>query len=148
MIKDCALEGETVCWKESLSNDLINIKERYSGLERELDLHNQLLEESKQRYNDLETKFHHLKEERDSLSKMASESSQKLLLVNDQKENVLKDLNTECQRRKDLEEKIKQFSIAFAHRKTSLSSFHSEFRSKIEKLRAENPVSTPKFIGC
>lgn len=147
MIKDCALEGRTKCWKENLSNELDIVKERYHDLERELHINNQLLEESKRRYNNLETEYQHLKEERDSLCKTASESSQKLALVTDQKENVLKGLNTEFQRRKDLEEKIKQFSVAFASRQTSLVSFHSDFKSKIEKLRAENPVSAPKSFG-
>ena len=148
MIKGCTLEGETACWKEKLSNELNTIRERYHGLEKELSLNNQLLEESKVRYNNLETEFHHLTEERDTLCKMVSESSQKLALITDQKENVLKDLNTEFQRRKDLQEKIKQFSVAFARRKTSLVSLHSEFKSKIEEMRAENPVSAPKSFGC
>lgn len=135
------MEGETVCWKENLSNELDAIKERCGDLEKKLDLHNKLLEESKRRYIDLETQYHHLKGERDSLSKVVSESSKKLVSVIDQKENVLKDLNSEYQRRKDLEEKIKKFSIAFSNRKTSLVSFHSEFKSKIEKLRSDNPNS-------
>ncbi|POO03725.1 Kinesin-like protein [Trema orientale] len=146
--KGCTLEGETTCWKEKLSNELNTLKERYHGLEKELGLNNQLLEESKQRYSNLETEFHHLSEERDALCKMVSESSRKLALVTNQKDNVLKDLNAEFQRRKDLQEKIKQFSVAFAHRKTSLVSFHSEFRSKIEEMRAQNPVSTLKTLGC
>ena len=145
MVKDCALEGGTTCWKENLSNELSIVKERYHGLERELHLNSQLLEESRQRCNNLETEYQHLKEE---MCRTASESSRKLALVTDQKENVLKDLNTEFQRRKDLEEKIKQFSVAFACRKTSLVSFHSEFKSRIEKLKAENPVSAPKSFGC
>ncbi|PON65553.1 Kinesin-like protein [Parasponia andersonii] len=146
--KGSTLKGETTCWKEKLSNELNTLKERYHGLEKELGLNNQLLEESKQRYNNLETEFHHLLEEREALCKMVSESSRKLAIVTNQKDNVLKDLNAEFQRRKDLQEKIKQFSVAFAHRKTSLVSFHSEFKYKIEEMRAQNPVSTPKSLGC
>ncbi|KAL5558699.1 hypothetical protein UlMin_034910 [Ulmus minor] len=146
--KGCNLDGETTCWKEKLSNELDTIKERYHSLEKELDSNNQLLEVSKQRYNSLETEYHRLREEKDSLSKMVSESSQKIARVTDQKENVLRDLNTEFQKRKDLEEKIKQFSVAFASRKTSLVSFHSEFRSKVEELRARNPVPASKSFGC
>ncbi|PQP93468.1 kinesin-related protein 11 [Prunus yedoensis var. nudiflora] len=144
----CATGGENACWKEKLSNELITIKERYHGLEEELDSNNQLLEKSKQRYDALEAEFQLLREERDSLHKMISESSQTLALATDQKENVLKDLNNEVLRRKDLEEKIKQFSVAFGCRKTSLMSFHSEFKSKIESLRAKNPASMPKSVGC
>ncbi|XP_034201768.1 kinesin-like protein KIN-7N isoform X2 [Prunus dulcis] len=146
--KGCATGGENACWKEKLSNELITIKERYHGLEEELDSNNQLLEKSKQRYDALEAEFQLLKEERDSLHKIVSESSQTLALATDQKENVLKDLNNEVLRRKDLEEKIKEFSVAFGCRKTLLMSFHSEFKSKIESLRAKNPASVPKSVGC
>ncbi|ONI33365.1 hypothetical protein PRUPE_1G419600 [Prunus persica] len=146
--QECATGGENACWKEKLSNELITIKERYHGLEEELDSNNQLLEKSKQRYDALEAEFQLLKEERDSLHKMVSESSQTLALATDQKENVLKDLNNEVLRRKDLEEKIKEFSVAFGCRKTLLMSFHSEFKSKIESLRAKNPASVPKSVGC
>ncbi|XP_030479327.2 kinesin-like protein KIN-7N [Cannabis sativa] len=146
--KGCTLDGETASLKEKLSNELNTITERYHGLLKELSLNSKLLEESKQRYSSLETEFHHLAKERDSLCKMASESSQKLGVVTDQKENLLKDLNIEFQRRKDLQEKIKQFSAAFAHRKTSLVSFHSEFKSKIEEIRSQNPVSAPNSFGC
>ena len=40
--------------------------------------------------------------------------------------------DSEVQRRKDLNEEIKQFSIAFASRQKSLTSIHGEFKSKIE----------------
>ncbi|XP_062097637.1 kinesin-like protein KIN-7N [Humulus lupulus] len=146
--KGCTLEGETACLKEKLLNELNAITERYHGLQKELSLNSKLLEESKQKYNSLETEFHHLTKERDSLCKMASESSQKLALVTDQRENLLKDLNIEFQRRKDVQEKIKQFSAAFACRKTSLVSFHSEFKSKIEEIKSQNPVSAPNSFGC
>ena len=140
--------GETANWKENLSNELNTIKERYNDLEKELNCNNHLLDASKHRYDTLENEFQLLKEERDGLQKMISESSQELALVTDQKENVLKDLNSEFQRRKNLEEKVRQFSVAFASRKTSLASFHGEFKSKIEKLRAQNPVSAPKPLEC
>lgn len=142
MIKGCAVGGETGYGKENLTNELNTIKERYHDLEIELQSNIQLLEASKQRYDTLEAEFHLLKDDRDSLHNMVSESSQELALVTDQKENVLKDLNTEFQRRKDLEEKIKQFSVAFACRKMSFASFHGEFKSKIKKLRTQSSFST------
>ncbi|KAK8683985.1 hypothetical protein V6N13_040023 [Hibiscus sabdariffa] len=115
-------------------------------LKQELDVNNNLLETSKERYGSLEREFQLLKEERDSLQKSVSESSQKLTFVTDQKENILKDLNSEVQRRKDLEAEIKQFSVAFASRQRSLASIHGEFKSKMEKLRAENPVPLHKSL--
>lgn len=111
-----------------------------SELKQELDLSNNSLESSKQRYGSLEREFQQLKEERDSLLQTVSESSKNITFLTDQKENMLKDLNCEVQRRKDLEAEIKQFSVAFASRQRSLASIHGEFKSKIEKLRAENLV--------
>ncbi|XP_050265629.1 kinesin-like protein KIN-7N isoform X2 [Quercus robur] len=146
--KGCTQGGETACWKEELSNELNTIKERYYGLEKELDHNNQLLVVSKERYDSLEREFRLLKEDRDLLHQMVSDSSQKLSLVTDQKENVLKDLNTEVRRRKNLEEEIKQFSVAFASRQRSLASFHSDINSNCEKLRTQCLVSLPKSRGC
>lgn len=146
--KGCTQGGETACCKEELSNELNTIKERYDGLEKELDHNNQLLVVSKERYDSLEREFRLLKEDRDLLHQMVSESSQKLALVTDQKENVLKDWNTEVQRRSNLEEEIKEFSVAFASRQRSLMSFQSDIKSKCEKLRAQCLVSVPKSLGC
>ncbi|MBA0567665.1 hypothetical protein Golob_005214, partial [Gossypium lobatum] len=111
-----------------------------SELKQELDLSNNSLESSEQRYGNLEREFQKLKDERDSLLQTVSESSKNITFLTDQKENILKDLNSEVQRRKDLEAEIKQFSVAFASRQRSLASIHGEFKSKIEKLRAENLV--------
>ncbi|KAK5824021.1 kinesin-like protein KIN-7N [Gossypium arboreum] len=122
----------------------VQINSRLMGeiceLKQELDLSNNSLESSKQRYGNLEREFQKLKEERDSLLQTVSESSKNITFLTDQKENILKDLNCEVQRRKDLEVEIKQFSVAFASRQRSLASIHGEFKSKIEKLRAENLV--------
>ncbi|KAJ4701581.1 Kinesin-like protein [Melia azedarach] len=139
--------GETTCWKEELSNELNTIKEKYDELEKELDLNNKLLDASKERYDSLELEYQRLKEDRDSLHKKVSESSQTLALVTNQKENVLKDLNAEVRKRKGLEEEIKQFGVAFACRQKSLVSFHSDLKSKLEKLRAQSPISAPKSLG-
>ncbi|EEF52244.1 ATP binding protein, putative [Ricinus communis] len=146
--KDSTLGGETAYAKEKLNYELDSIKEKYHDLEKQLTLNNQLLEDSKEKYTSLERKFELLKEERDSLLDRVSESSQKLTLVTAQKEDLLKDLNTAEQRRKDLGEEIKQFSTAFAIRQRSFMSFRSEFKSKIEKLRALHPVSVSKPLGC
>ncbi|KAH9699112.1 kinesin-like protein KIN-7N [Citrus sinensis] len=146
-VKGCAQEEESTCWKEKLSSELNTIKEKYHGLEKDLDLNNKFLETSKEMYDSLEREFRLLQEERDSLLNKVSESSQTLTMVTDQKENVLKDYNTEVEKKKNLEEEIKQFSAAFACRQKSLVSFHSDLKSKIEKLRAQNPVSVPKSRG-
>ncbi|PPS03323.1 hypothetical protein GOBAR_AA17346 [Gossypium barbadense] len=106
----------------------VQINSRLMGeiceLKQELDLSNNSSESSKQRYGNLETEFQKLKEERDSLLQTVSESSKNITFLTDQKENILKDLNCEVQRRKDLEVEIKQFSVAFASRQRSLASIH------------------------
>ncbi|KAK7383246.1 hypothetical protein VNO78_28920 [Psophocarpus tetragonolobus] len=106
--KDSDLGGESAYSKEDLN-------ERYENLERELQI---------------------LKVERDSLLQKFSESSQKLFMVSSQKENALKDLNAELQRRKILEGEVKQFIAAFASRQKSWISFHSDLKTKIEGWRA------------
>ncbi|KAH7846900.1 hypothetical protein Vadar_019428 [Vaccinium darrowii] len=141
--KDCTLGQEIACLKEKLSK----ITEKYQSLEKDLNANVHLLELSKERYGILEMEFHLLKEERDSLLKTVSGSSKSLERVSEEKDRVWQDLNSEVQRRKHLEEEIKQFGIAFACRQKSLMSFQSEFKSKFEKLKAQNPVSLPKSLG-
>ncbi|CAK9167529.1 unnamed protein product, partial [Ilex paraguariensis] len=142
--KGCTLGGEIACWKEKLDNEVNEIKEKYLSLEKEMNINNQLLEVSKHRYHSLEREFHNLKEERDALLQKVSSSSQRLAQVTEQKEKVLHDFNTEVQRRKDLEQEIKQFSVAFACRQRSLISFHTDFKTKVENMKAQSAVSIRK----
>ncbi|KAG2390285.1 Kinesin-like protein [Vigna angularis] len=100
-----------------------------------------------ERYESMERELHLLKVERESLLQKFSESSEKLSMVSSQKENVLKDLNTEVLRRKNLEGEVKQFAAAFASRQESLSSFHSDLKTEIGKWRAQTPNSLPKSFG-
>ncbi|KAK6939743.1 hypothetical protein RJ641_029274 [Dillenia turbinata] len=145
--KDCMLGEESTC-REDLSNELTEIK-KCKGLEKEMELNNKLLEASKQSYQSLERDYYQLKEERDSLSQKVSSSSLKLALITDEKDDVLRELELQIQRRKNLEEEIKQFSVAFACRQKNLKAFHSEFKSKIEILKSQNPVSVqhPALLG-
>ncbi|KAL6983032.1 hypothetical protein U1Q18_016424 [Sarracenia purpurea var. burkii] len=138
--EDCTLGEEIACLKEKLSNDLSTIKEKYQSLEGELNINTRLLEASRKRYQSLEIEFCLLKEERDLLQQTVSSSSQRLAQVTEQKVKVWQDLNAEVQKRKDLEEDIKRFGVAFACRQKSMMSFHNEFKSKIENLMTENLV--------
>lgn len=81
-----------------------------------------------------------LKNERDSLLHKLSESSDKFAMVSNQKENALKDLNTEVQRRKNLEGEVKQFTTAFVRRQQSLISLRSDLKTKIENWKAQTPI--------
>lgn len=105
-------------------------------------------EDLNERYENLEKELLNLKVERDSLQQKFSESSEKLAMAFSQKENALKDLNTEVQRRKNLEGEFKQFTATFASRQKSLISLHSELKTNIEKWRTQTPISVPKSFGC
>lgn len=141
MIKDCTLGGEIASWKRKLDEDIKTIQAKYQNLEKELDLNNQLLIASRDRYNSLEREFHLLKEERDVLMRKVSTSSEKLELVTNQKGKVWEDLNAEVTRRKNLEDEIKQFSVAFACRQRSIVSLHSDFKSVIGNFKSQKPIS-------
>ncbi|CAA0302464.1 unnamed protein product [Arabidopsis thaliana] len=130
---------ETAALEEKkLKSELIIIKERYNELEKELCLDKQLLEASRESHEKLIKEVQFLKEERDSLDRKISQSTQRLRVIASDKENALKDLNVEVKRRKDMEEEIKHISIAFATRHKSFVSFHSEIKSKMQKLTTQN----------
>lgn len=103
-----------------------------------------------ERYESMEKELLLLKDERDSLLLKFSESSEKFAIVSSQKENALKDLNTEVQRRKNLEGDLKQFIADFTCRQKSHISFHSEHKTKIDKWRDQTTISISvlKSFGC
>ncbi|CAA3005562.1 kinesin KIN-7N [Olea europaea subsp. europaea] len=141
------LGEEIASWKRKLEDEVKTIKQKYQNLESELVVNNKILEVSENKYHSLEREFNLLKAERDDLLERVSNSSQMLAQFRDQKENFLQDLNAEVQRRKKLEEEIKQFSVAFASRQRSIMSFQSDFKSVLENLKAQNPVSASKSLG-
>lgn len=145
MIK--GLVEEIASWKKKMDNEVEAFKVKYRNLKEELNSNNQLLEVSKDKYHSLEREFHLLKEEKDALVVRVSNSSQTLALVTDQKEKALQDLKIEAQKRKNLEEEIKKFTTAFSYRQKSFVSFQSDFKSIIENLKAQNPVSLSKAHG-
>ncbi|KAL2574707.1 hypothetical protein AAZV13_17G202700 [Glycine max] len=100
-----------------------------------------------ERYENLERELLLLKVERDSLLQKFSESSEKLSMVSSQKENALKELNTEVLRRKNIEGEVKQIAAAFTNRQKSLISFHSDLKTKIENWRAQTTILVPKSFG-
>lgn len=138
---------EIASWKRKLEDEVKTIKQKYQNLESELVVNNKILEVSENKYHSLEREFNLLKAERDDLLERVSNSLQMLAQFRDQKENFLQDLNAEVQRRKKLEEEIKQFSVAFASRQRSIMSFQSDFKSVLENLKAQNPVSASKSLG-
>lgn len=132
------LGRQIACWKQELRNEVKMIKEKYTDLEKELEVSNQLRELSDGKYHSLEREFKLLKEDRDAMHQRISTSSQTLA---QQKENALKELNIEARRRKKLEEEIKQFSVAFACRQRSGTSFHSEFKSILDNMNPTTSLS-------
>ncbi|KAI3409037.1 Kinesin-like protein [Psidium guajava] len=145
--KDGGLGGEMAVCKENLIAEINAIKDKYHGIQKELEESNQLLGVSRQKYCRLERDFQLLKEERDSLLHSVFESTANVSLATDQRENVLKDLNSEVQRRKNLEGEIKKFRMAFLGRQNSLASIQSELRLKVEKMRDGSTISVPKSLG-
>lgn len=130
--------AQIASWKTELSGEINLIKEIFQSLEQELDINNHLLEASKERVDCLEKESQLLLEERDALLLTVSDSSKRLDSMSQQNEMILQDLTCEIQRRKGLEEEIKQFSIAFASRQRSLMSFHTNFKSKLDHLKAQS----------
>ncbi|KAJ4848784.1 hypothetical protein Tsubulata_025768 [Turnera subulata] len=139
--------GEAAFSKKKPGIELDNLKDKCHGKVIELDHSNQLLEVSRERYCTLERDFQLLKDERDALLQTVSEASQKLESVTSQKENILKDLNAEAQRRKYIGEEIKQISNALANRKKLSMSFYSEIISKIEEFKAQGTLTPSKTLG-
>ncbi|KAL6572412.1 hypothetical protein OROMI_013370 [Orobanche minor] len=149
-VSDCSskikgnLGGQIACWKQELEYDAKMMKQKYSDLEKELEVSNQLLKVSDGKNRSLERELYLLKEDRDAVLKKICSSSQLLEQTTGQKEKALEDLNNEVRRRKKLEEEIKQFHIAFACRQRSIMSFHSEFKSILEVLKSQNPTLLSK----
>ncbi|XP_077233887.1 P-loop containing nucleoside triphosphate hydrolases superfamily protein [Tasmannia lanceolata] len=134
-------------WKKNLNSELEATTERCHSLERECNLNIQLLEASKERECNLERECNILKEERASLHQTLSTSSQNLALLTAQNEEILKDLTMVLQKRKELEEEVQQFGLAFSRRQSLFMSFHGEFKAKIENLRASPAILIPKSCG-
>ncbi|KAL3617867.1 hypothetical protein CASFOL_038188 [Castilleja foliolosa] len=135
-------------WKQASENEVKTMKQKYADLEKELEVSNQLLKVSEGKYLSLEREFDLLKRDRDASLEKISNSSLSLEQITVEKENALRDLNTEVRRRKKLEEEIKQFSMAFACRQRSIVSFHSEFKSVLDVMKAQSPISSSKSHGC
>ncbi|KAL9992388.1 hypothetical protein Hdeb2414_s1181g00989741 [Helianthus debilis subsp. tardiflorus] len=50
----------------------------------------------------------------------------------------MEELTCEKERRQDLQEIVKNFSIAFAKRQESMKSFIEDFKSKLDHLKAQS----------
>ncbi|KAJ9567621.1 hypothetical protein OSB04_003587 [Centaurea solstitialis] len=145
--QDCNLEQRIDCWKVEISGEIKLMKQRYESLEQERDTNNHVLEACKERIHGLERESQLLSEERDDLLKSVSDSSTRVASLTQQNEKILQDLRCEIQRRKDLEEEIRQFSIVYASRQRSLVLFHNDFKSKLDNLKAQSPFLLPKSCG-
>ncbi|XP_024977098.1 kinesin-like protein KIN-7N [Cynara cardunculus var. scolymus] len=142
--KECTLGQRIASWKAEVRGEIELMKERYESLEQELDTNNHILEACKERIHGLERERQLLSEERDDL---LTDSSTRVALLTQQNEKILQDMRSEIRKRKDLEEEIKQFSIAFASRQRSLVLFHNDFKSKLDNLKAQSPLMLPKSCG-
>ncbi|XP_073021338.1 kinesin-like protein KIN-7N isoform X2 [Primulina eburnea] len=135
-VKLNTLGGQIAYWKEAIENEVATIKQKYNNLENERDISNKLLEISEGKYQSLERELYLLKEDKEGLVQRISSLSQMLKLVTGQKDNAFQDLKREVRRKKNLEEEIKLFSIAFAGRQRSLNSFHDDFKAILDTMKS------------
>lgn len=148
LVKGVDFREEPACWKDLLSNELNTIRDKYISLEKDVDQNNQgVLEETNSRYLELEREFQVLQQEKYSLLDKVSKSCQNLTLVSEEREILLERYKSEIHKRRNLEQGIEQFSVAFASRKKSLASFHSEFKSKVDNLKSQNPAVVISSLG-
>lgn len=77
-----------------------------------------------------------LREEKASLVETLSLSKQDNEHLRAQKEELLKELNTEKQKMKELKEEIRQFSLAFHQREGLLTSIYTKSKAMMENLNA------------
>ncbi|XXG48855.1 hypothetical protein AAC387_Pa02g3189 [Persea americana] len=130
--------------KEELKIELDATRERCHVLERECSHNNELLKASEVRFCNLEKECSLLKEEQATFVQNLSTYAQNLVLVTTQKEKISEDLSIELQKRKELEEEVRRFGLAFAQRQRSFMTFHGELKDKMDNLRASSrsvPIS-------
>ncbi|XP_031481201.1 kinesin-like protein KIN-7L isoform X1 [Nymphaea colorata] len=94
----------------------------------------QLLESVQERCCNLEEECNSMKEERASLVHALSISTQNLALLNSQKEEMRKELK-ELRRRKTIDEKLRQFGMAFIERHSLFASLRDDVQAKSQCLQ-------------
>ncbi|XP_038983599.1 kinesin-like protein KIN-7L isoform X2 [Phoenix dactylifera] len=127
--------------EEEISN-----KGRCHSLETECGFNKQL-EASKEQCAALERECNLLRGENASLMHGLSMSKQDVELLTAEKEELLKELNIERQKMKDLKEEIHVFSLAFSQREGLLTSLYSKSKAMVENLKASQ-VPTPELYDC
>ncbi|KAL5988290.1 hypothetical protein ACLOJK_036053 [Asimina triloba] len=129
---------------EECKAELDALKESYKALERQRSDNIQLLKASEERCLGLEKDCSDLREKQIVLMQNLHASNQSLALNTSQKEDLFKNLNAELRKRKDLDQDIRQFRLAFAQRQSSFMFFNKECKAKVEKMRALGLVPIPK----
>ncbi|KAK8949421.1 Kinesin-like protein NACK2 [Platanthera zijinensis] len=97
------------------------------------------VEELKEQYAILERKCGQLRDENSSLAQTLSLSKQDAVLLRAEKEELMRDLEYERLKMKDLKAGIRSFSLAFAERECLLNSLYSTSKAMIENY------SSPRF---
>ncbi|KAK8958989.1 Kinesin-like protein NACK1 [Platanthera guangdongensis] len=97
------------------------------------------VDELKEQYAILERKCGQLRDENSSLAQTLSLSKQDAVLLRAEKEELVRDLNYERLKMKDLKAAIRSFSLAFAERECLLNSLYSTSKAMIENY------SSPRF---
>ncbi|KAK8949239.1 Kinesin-like protein NACK2 [Platanthera zijinensis] len=97
------------------------------------------VEELKEQYAILERKCGQLRDENSSLAQTLSLSKQDAVLLRAEKEELMRELEYERLKMKDLKAGIRSFSLAFAERECLLNSLYSTSKAMIENY------SSPRF---
>lgn len=108
---------------------------------------NKQLEASKEQCAALERECNLLREEKASLVQALSMSKQDVELLTAEKDELLKELNIERQKMKDLKEEIHVFSLAFSQREGLLTALYSKSKAMVENLKASQ-VPIPELYDC
>ncbi|CAN1775923.1 Kinesin-like protein KIN-7N [Linum perenne] len=133
----CTLAEQTAANdKNELESELKRIKEKHNELVTTMEQNSKLLEVSRDKYSRLERDVQLLNEEKGMLVHRVSELRGEVDAAKNEKENVAQDLNSEAHKRRNLEAEIKQLSVAFAGRQKSFLNLDSEFKAKMEELRS------------
>ncbi|KAG1341781.1 kinesin-like protein KIN-7L [Cocos nucifera] len=124
----------------------IGNKGRRPNLETECSFNKQL-KASKEQCAALERECNLLREGKASLMQALSMSKQDVELLTAEKEELLKELNIERQKMKDLKEEIHVFSLAFSQREGLLTALYSKSKAMVENLKASQ-VPVPELYDC
>ncbi|EPS57946.1 hypothetical protein M569_16870 [Genlisea aurea] len=113
------------------------IKQKYVEMEDEINENKRLLRISEQRFKSLEMEHQILKQDTEQVHQRVSVLSETVAEVTEQKTRALMEIENEARRRRKVEDEIKRFHVAFVQNVKSKSSFQSDFKSIIDRIKSQ-----------